>query len=189
MNKIKKLKELVEEYKKEYGEEERTGIYREELVCECGNIRTKSCCGDEEWESIVVVGGEALEKLDAERFVELAPAAGLLARVDADAPEDAREGHLLAYHGQSLGVHALCNEIKIAWDVDVGRTGIGAGHHISLPFRDGAVACLLVDEGPYWADLHTGEAMFAAGLGIGALDRSCDSVAIDLLEINGLNTA
>ena len=49
---IKQLNTIIDKFKKEYGDEEKSGVMEEELFCDCGipDMR-KSWMGDEEWEA------------------------------------------------------------------------------------------------------------------------------------------
>ena len=74
-----------------------------------------------------VVAGGAVQGADGDRLVDLAAPAGRLAGPRADAPEDAREGQLVAHGGRGGGEVAAVDELDVGGDVDVRRAGDRAG--------------------------------------------------------------
>src|SRR5207253_6459962 len=73
------------------------------------------------------VSQEALDAPDADRVVVLAPVAGGLARVVADATRDRGERHHVLDRGVALQVSAVLDRVQVALDGLTGRAGVVAG--------------------------------------------------------------
>ena len=90
-----------------------------------------------------MIGGDALQDHDADRFVDQGAPARLLAGVRADPAADRRDRHVAADGAERLVETVFLDLLDIGGDIDMGRAAVGAGGGQLVMIDLGRLCCAL----------------------------------------------